>query len=178
MIVTDQIRQANPFFRVLALSATPGDDPVKAQAVVSNLLISHIEMRNEEALDVRQYVHTRRMDVIVVKLSPLYRRLRTDIDTLIDSTAGRLAARSGGALRVTNAKSLTHFVVMKARQEYVASQGNRSKDEYAQLLSNFSSFHLCVSSHKLVSSISDLICVMNIIVTLRRANETLIYLTS
>jgi hypothetical protein len=77
----------------------------------------------------RRYVHTRRTDVVVVKLSPLYQRLRGEIDAVIESAAGRLASRSDGALRVTSAKSLTHFVVMQARKVYVTSQGNRGKDE-------------------------------------------------
>lgn len=51
------LTQRNPYFRVLALSATPGNNSEKVQEVVDNLHISHIEIRTEEAIDIRQYVH-------------------------------------------------------------------------------------------------------------------------
>ena len=38
------------------------------QQVVTNLLISHIEIRSEEALDIQQYLHERKMEKIVVSL--------------------------------------------------------------------------------------------------------------
>lgn len=47
----------NPHFRVLALTATPGSNRDAVQAVVDNMHISHIEIRDEQALDLRQYVH-------------------------------------------------------------------------------------------------------------------------
>ncbi|KAG9016658.1 3'-5' DNA helicase [Tulasnella sp. 427] len=47
----------NPHFRVLALSATPGGKVESVQAVVDSLHISHIEIRNEDSLDLRQYLH-------------------------------------------------------------------------------------------------------------------------
>jgi len=47
----------NPHFRVLALTATPGSTRDAVQVVVDNMHISHIEIRNEQSLDLRQYVH-------------------------------------------------------------------------------------------------------------------------
>lgn len=47
----------NPNFRVLALTATPGSNREAVQAVVDNMHISHIEIRDENALDLREYVH-------------------------------------------------------------------------------------------------------------------------
>ena len=38
------------------------------QQVITNLLISHIEIRSEEALDIQQYLHERKMEKIVVSL--------------------------------------------------------------------------------------------------------------
>ena len=56
-------------FRVLALSATPGSDAQAIQQVISNLLIAHMEVRTEDSLDVRPYIHGRQ-----VRLSALKRR--------------------------------------------------------------------------------------------------------
>lgn len=50
---------ANPFFRILALSATPGKNAAAVQAIVDSLHISHIEIRNEDSMDVRPYMHKR-----------------------------------------------------------------------------------------------------------------------
>ena len=47
----------NPHFRVLALTATPGNNTEAVQAVVDSLHISRIEIRDENSLDIRQYVH-------------------------------------------------------------------------------------------------------------------------
>ena len=48
-------------FRVLALSATPGSDAQAIQQVISNLLIAHMEVRGEDSLDVRPYIHGRQV---------------------------------------------------------------------------------------------------------------------
>jgi superfamily II DNA or RNA helicase len=46
----------NPHFRVLALTATPGSTPDAVQAIVDALHISHIELRDENSLDLKEYV--------------------------------------------------------------------------------------------------------------------------
>ena len=38
------------------------------QQVLTNLLISHIEIRTEESIDIKQYSHERKVDKIVVPL--------------------------------------------------------------------------------------------------------------
>ena len=48
-------------FRVLALSATPGSDSQAIQQVINNLLITHMEVRGEDSLDVRPYIHGRQV---------------------------------------------------------------------------------------------------------------------
>jgi ATP-dependent DNA helicase MPH1 len=51
------ITAQNPYFRVLALTATPGNDVVKVQAVVDALHISRIEIREAEAPDISKYMN-------------------------------------------------------------------------------------------------------------------------
>ncbi|GCB78852.1 hypothetical protein scyTo_0018666, partial [Scyliorhinus torazame] len=55
-------------FRVLALTATPGSDTKAVQQVLSNLLISHLEVRSEDSLDIRPYSHQRCVEKYVVPL--------------------------------------------------------------------------------------------------------------
>jgi len=47
----------NPYFRVLALTATPGRTPDAVQAIVDALHISRIEIRDEQSLDIRGYIN-------------------------------------------------------------------------------------------------------------------------
>jgi ATP-dependent DNA helicase MPH1 len=47
----------NPHFRVLALTATPGSTRDAVQNVVDAAHISHIEIRDEGALDLKSYIH-------------------------------------------------------------------------------------------------------------------------
>jgi ERCC4-related helicase len=63
--------------RVLALSATPGSDTKSIQSVISNLLISHMEIRSDSDLDVRPYVHTTTVDAITIPLSASLVEVRT-----------------------------------------------------------------------------------------------------
>ena len=44
--------------------------------VLGNLLISHIEIRSEESIDIRQYVHERKVEKIVVPLGDELKRVK------------------------------------------------------------------------------------------------------
>ncbi|KAF5337243.1 hypothetical protein D9611_003241 [Ephemerocybe angulata] len=46
----------NPHFRLLALTATPGNNPDSVQRLVDGLHISKIEIRNENSLDLKPYI--------------------------------------------------------------------------------------------------------------------------
>lgn len=49
----------HPYFRILALTATPGADVEKVQNVVDALHISRIEIREAEAPEIRKYMNTK-----------------------------------------------------------------------------------------------------------------------
>lgn len=52
----------NSSFRVLALTATPGSSVEAVQEVIDSLGISRVEIRTEESLDIRRYVHSRKVE--------------------------------------------------------------------------------------------------------------------
>lgn len=58
-------------YRVLALSATPGNDLIKIQKVIKNLSISQIEIREEEDPDVKGYLKDKQIHHLCVKDSPV-----------------------------------------------------------------------------------------------------------
>ncbi|KAI9914226.1 hypothetical protein PsorP6_005502 [Peronosclerospora sorghi] len=66
--VVQGIETKTRFFRVLALSATPGANFDVIQDVVNNLRISHIESRSADDPDVKKYTHARQEEVIVCRL--------------------------------------------------------------------------------------------------------------
>lgn len=46
------------------------------QAVINNLLISRLEVRTEEDIDVRPYIHNTKLELVKVALSPEIRTVR------------------------------------------------------------------------------------------------------
>lgn len=44
--------------------------------VVSNLMISHIELRSEDSLDIVKYTHQRDLELMVVDVGPTINRIR------------------------------------------------------------------------------------------------------
>jgi hypothetical protein len=47
----------NPHFRVLALTATPGSTPDAVQSLIDGLHISRIDIRDENSLDLKPFIH-------------------------------------------------------------------------------------------------------------------------
>ncbi|KAK2825961.1 hypothetical protein Q5P01_020175 [Channa striata] len=66
--VIRQLSIQNLQFRILALSATPGGDAKSVQSVITNLHISHIELRSEESPDIQAHSHQRSVEKVVVPL--------------------------------------------------------------------------------------------------------------
>ncbi|GAA6043110.1 hypothetical protein JCM8097_008427 [Rhodosporidiobolus ruineniae] len=66
----------NPHFRVLASTATPGSRGDAVQEVIDNLHIGRIEVRADDSLDIRQYIHKKSFDLCVLPLGPQLGALR------------------------------------------------------------------------------------------------------
>lgn len=63
--VVNFVKRFNTSFRVLALTATPGASVESVQEVIDGLGISRVEIRTEESMDIRQYVHSRKIETIL-----------------------------------------------------------------------------------------------------------------
>lgn len=74
--IVAQMQAVNPHFRILALTATPGSTAERVQEVIDSLHISLIELRTEEALDIRQYIHKKHEETIIVPLTDDFRYVR------------------------------------------------------------------------------------------------------
>ncbi|RVX66268.1 hypothetical protein B0A52_10195 [Exophiala mesophila] len=63
------LRRYNSSFRVLALTATPGSTVEAVQAVIDGLGIGRVEIRTEESLDIRPFVHSKNVQLEVFDYS-------------------------------------------------------------------------------------------------------------
>ena len=63
------LRRFNTSFRVLALTATPGSSVEGVQEVIDGLGMARTEIRTEESIDIREYVHHRNIETNVFENS-------------------------------------------------------------------------------------------------------------
>ncbi|CAG8010690.1 unnamed protein product [Penicillium salamii] len=118
------LRRFNNSFRVLALTATPGSTVESVQEVIDGLDIARVEIRTENSIDIRDYVHDRNietetfensdemvfcMDLMSAALKPLLDQLHT-----LNAYWGR------------DPMGLTAFGLTKARQQWMLSDAGRN----------------------------------------------------
>ncbi|XP_043265489.1 ATP-dependent DNA helicase MPH1 [Colletes gigas] len=63
------LSEKNQYFRVLGLSATPGNKIDNVHEVLQNLHIAHMELRDETSPDIVPYINQRKVDIILVPLN-------------------------------------------------------------------------------------------------------------
>lgn len=122
--VVKQLGRFNNSFRVLALTATPGSTVETVQEVINGLNISRVEIRTEESLDIREYVHARNIDLETFEnseemefcLDLLSRTLQPMVDQL----------KQLNAYWQRDPLSLTAFGLTKARQQWMMSDAGRN----------------------------------------------------
>ncbi|XP_022090579.1 Fanconi anemia group M protein-like isoform X2 [Acanthaster planci] len=103
-------------FRVLALSATPGSDLKAIQQVITNLLISHIEIRSEDSIDIQRYVHERKVEKVIVPLDEELKSVRDQYLRILSVYVGRLTRC--GVLYNKDPTSLTKFQILQSRDAF------------------------------------------------------------
>lgn len=118
------LRRYNQSFRVLALTATPGSMVESVQAVIDGLDISRVEIRTENSLDIRDYVHSRNIDIETFENSDemvfCMDLLSTTLRPLVDEL------RTLNAYWGRDPMTLTAYGLTKARQQWMASDAGRN----------------------------------------------------
>lgn len=118
------MRRFSNSFRVLALTATPGSTVEAVQGVIDGLEISRVEIRTENSLDIRDYVHARNIEIETFEYSE-------EIQLCLDLISEALQPQMD-QLRTLNAYwgkdplMLTAFGLTKARQQWMASDAGRN----------------------------------------------------
>jgi ATP-dependent DNA helicase MPH1 len=122
--VISMLRRFAKSFRILALTATPGSNVEAVQDVINNLEISEVEIRQESSLDIRQYIHGRQIDQVV--LDPTEEMV--EIQTLLARTLQPLVDKLCGANGYYNRDplSLTPYGMMKAQDQWAKSPAGRA----------------------------------------------------
>ncbi|GFQ87310.1 fanconi anemia group M protein [Trichonephila clavata] len=128
-------------FRILALTATPGSDTQAVKLVLSNLLISHVEMRTEDSDDVKQYTHIRDIEKIVVPLGEKLLSIKSRFLDIINIYLKRLTQRR--AMTAKNPGFLSKFQILRMREDFSQHPPNNiDKFSYGLIMADFS---LCIS---------------------------------
>ncbi|KAL1970469.1 hypothetical protein VTN77DRAFT_4113 [Rasamsonia byssochlamydoides] len=118
------LRRFNKSFRVLALTATPGSTVEAVQAVIDGLDIARVEIRTEQSLDIRDYIHARNIDIqtftnseeMILCMDLLSKALQPSVDEL----------RNLNAYWGRDPMSLTAYGLTKARQQWMSSDAGRN----------------------------------------------------
>lgn len=127
--VVRHVSKRNPFFRVLALSATPGGDFASIQEVLTNLLISKIELRTEESPDVKPFLHTRFVEEISVKLEGPILRAKELLKALINVPITWLQTQQV-LYRTKRGDNFTFTRLEAARTDFRMNANMQRKDEF------------------------------------------------
>ena len=116
--VVEFIRRFSKSFRVLALTATPGSSVEGVQKVIDNLNIAHVEIRTEESIDIRQYVHTRHTDRMVLELSDEILHIQELYSKALKPLCDKLGQQN--IWYGKDPMGLTAYGLVKAQQEWNA----------------------------------------------------------
>ncbi|XP_073845321.1 FA complementation group M isoform X2 [Musca autumnalis] len=138
--VVQAIASRNRYFRVVALSATPGRTMDDVAEVCRNLLISHIEVRCDNSVDVVPYVHKRSMETVVVSLGERIKEIREELLEIIDPYLRQLidCQMLSGSLANIN----RNFLLYEQKRYHDRCQHNGRHPQHSAITSNFS---ICVS---------------------------------
>ncbi|PCD45622.1 hypothetical protein AU210_001054 [Fusarium oxysporum f. sp. radicis-cucumerinum] len=122
--VTKLIRRFSKSFRVLALTATPGSKIETVQEVIDNLGISHCEIRTEDSIDIRQYVHQRNIEQVVLDPSDEMVLVSELFTKALKPMTDKLSSQNIWFGR--SPMAITAYGLMQSQREWFASRGRHA----------------------------------------------------
>ncbi|PRT52901.1 ATP-dependent DNA helicase mph1 [Wickerhamiella sorbophila] len=114
----------NKSFRILALTATPSGHFEGVQEVIDNLHISHTEFRSDSSLDLRPYLHNKKVERIVTPFSKEQQELIELVGDLLTPFMPTLL--NNKVIYNRDPTSLHHFQLLEGLKKYSASPAARS----------------------------------------------------
>lgn len=122
--VVEFLRRFNQSFRILALTATPGSTVEGVQAVIDSLGISTIEIRTEESIDIRQYVHSREVDQVLLEASDEMARVQDLFSKTLRPLCNKLAQVNKWLVR--DPMTLTVMGLREAQRQWCLGAGRHA----------------------------------------------------
>jgi ATP-dependent DNA helicase MPH1 len=106
----------NKYFRILALSASPGSDIKHIQQVIDNLLIERMEVRTDDDPDVRKYIQHTDIETIVLPLSSQMIQVKNQFMAFLREPLEKLVKT--GAFFQSNPERVSHGMLIATREEW------------------------------------------------------------
>ncbi|KAF2634942.1 P-loop containing nucleoside triphosphate hydrolase protein [Massarina eburnea CBS 473.64] len=130
--VVSFLRRFNSSFRVLALTATPGADVEAVQKVIDGLDISKVEIRTENSMDIRRFVHDRKVEKHVFtnndELEMCLELFEKAIQPVFNKVAGL------GVLYSSNPRDITPYGCMQARAKWLKDAGQHANQGFKSMI--------------------------------------------
>ena len=117
------LRRFNQSFRVLALTATPGSTVEAVQQVIDGLDIARVEIRTENSLDIRQFVHTRNTETVLFDYSDEQEMCMEMFSKALQPLVNQL--NSLNAYWGKDPMTLTPYGLTQARVKWMSSDAGR-----------------------------------------------------
>ncbi|RKP12932.1 P-loop containing nucleoside triphosphate hydrolase protein, partial [Piptocephalis cylindrospora] len=140
--------------RILALTATPGRDPLAVQAICDHLRISHVEMRSEASVDVQSYQHARTKDRVIVRTQgTLVGELENALVDMMQPGVTRL--QRAGILNQANPRYITAYGLVQAMSRSRAWAGRERSGAIGKHMGDYGILHRLAGgmSHLLIHGI-------------------------
>lgn len=139
--VIRQLGSQTKQFRILALSATPGGDTKSVQSVISNLLISHIELRSEESPDIQAHSHQRSVEKMVVPLGETLSAYQARYLQVLEKFMSRLVQHR--VMGHKDLRALSKYQLIIARDQFRKNPPPHIKGPQQGMMEG--DFALCIS---------------------------------
>ncbi|KAG0344141.1 hypothetical protein BG004_004704 [Podila humilis] len=122
-----QLDSKNDSVRILALSATPGNDAAKVKDLVLTLKVAKIEARTEDSIDLHRYIHKRETQEVQVPYGNEISEIRQKFQKVMEPFLNRL--KSNGVIdRNLGPDSLSRYVVVQRMGDWSSKNpGNNSR---------------------------------------------------
>ncbi|KAG6274711.1 hypothetical protein E4U47_001405 [Claviceps purpurea] len=118
------IRRFSNSIRILALTATPGSKVETVQEIIDNLGISHCEIRTEESIDIRQYVHDRNIEQVVLDPSDEMNLISELFTQALKPLMDKLSSQNIYYGR--NPMAMTTYGLMQAQKDWFGTRGRHA----------------------------------------------------
>lgn len=132
--VVKMMMTKNKLFRLLALSATPGRKLEDVGEIVQNLLISHIEVRTEDSMDVAPYTFKKNIETVIVKMDTSFREFRDELIDIIDPYVRNLLTLD---VITGSTQSLSRGWLVLQQKRYVESSTHRPHPNHSAVMTDF-----------------------------------------